>query len=179
MTALTRTPSNTNFLQPNKFQLNFSRLPNLTFFAQTISVPGISISEALQTTPFVDLYAPGEKAIYDLLNVTFLVEETMKTWIEVHDWIRAMSFPKDFGEYKRLGYLSKQSSQQPSKTPQYSDCTVTVLSSANNPIIKFKYYDVFPTTLSSFVLSSTDTPDNVITADATFRYSYFDIERIA
>jgi hypothetical protein len=53
-----------------------------------------------------------------------------------------------------------------------------MLSSSNNPIIAFKYYDVFPTTISSFVVSSTDTPDSIITADATFRYSYFDIENL-
>jgi hypothetical protein len=27
-------------------------------------------------------------------------------------------------------------------------------------------------------LSTTDTPDSIITADATFRYTYFNIERI-
>lgn len=178
MTALTRTPISTSFLQPNKFQLNFSRLPNMQFFAQIVSVPGISISEAIQPTPFVDLYAPGEKAIYDLLNVTFMVEENLSSWIEIHDWIRAMSFPKEFEEYKRLGYLNKQVAQKMTKTPQYSDCTVTILSAANNPIIKFKYYDVFPTTISSFVMSASDSPESIITADATFRYSYFDIEKI-
>ena len=75
MTALTRNPSNPNFLQPNKFTLNFSRLPNTQFFCQSLSVPGISLSEVPQNTPFVDLYLPGEKAIYDLLNVTFFVDE--------------------------------------------------------------------------------------------------------
>lgn len=179
MTILERTPTNVNPLQPNKFQLNFSRLPNTQFFAQTISVPGISISEAMQPTPFVDLFVPGEKAVYDLLNVTFVVDEMLQTWTEVHDWIRAMAFPKEFEEYKNLDMLNKLTSRQLTKTPQYSDCTVTILSSSNNPIIKFKYYDVFPTTLSSFVISSTDSPESIITADASFRYSYFDIEKIA
>ena len=94
MTAINRNPTNPNFLQPNKYQLNFGRAPNVRYFCQSLSVPGISLSEALQTTPFVDVYAPGEKAIYDLLNVTFIVDEELKSWIEIHDWIRAMTFPK-------------------------------------------------------------------------------------
>jgi hypothetical protein len=179
MTVLTRTPSNPNFLQPNKFQLNFSRSPNLQFFAQSVSVPGISMSEALQVTPFVDLYSPGDKAIYDLLNVTFMVDETMSSWIEIHDWIRAMTFPKEFSEYRQLKNLAKYTSVKNKQTPQYSDCAITVLSSANNPIVVFKYYDVFPTTLSTLILSSQQSPDEIVTADATFRYSYFDVEKVS
>ena len=101
MTALDRNPPNQNLLIPNKFQLNFSRLPNTQFFCQSVSVPGISLSEIPQNTPFVDVYIPGEKAIYDLLNVTFFVDEELTAWIETHDWIRAMTFPKEFEEYKK------------------------------------------------------------------------------
>lgn len=176
MTILNRNPQNVNPLQPNKFQLNFSRLPNTQFFAQTISVPGVSLSEAQQPTPFVDLYVPGEKIIYDMLNVTFIIDEKLGSWKEIHDWIRAMTFPENFDEYKKLAYLNKMATAKLTDRPQYSDCKVTLLSSANNPLISFKYYDCFPVSVSSFVLSSTDTPDSIITADATFRYSYFDIE---
>ena len=179
MTILDRNPTNPNPLQPNKFQLNFSRLPNMQFFAQTLSVPGISLSEVMQPTPFVDIYVPGEKAIYDLLNVTFVVDEKLEAWKEIHDWIRAMTFPEEFEEYKKLGYLNKAATRKMTSRPQYSDCVITMLSSSNNPSIVFKYYDVFPTSISSFVISSTDTPENIITADATFRYSYFDIEKAA
>ena len=106
MTAITRNPSNPNFLQPNKFILTFSRLPNIQYFCQTVTVPGISMSEIPQFTPFVDAYLPGEKAIYDLLNVTFMVDENLTSWKEVHDWIRAMTFPENFDEYKNLANLN-------------------------------------------------------------------------
>ena len=180
MTALTRNPKNPNYLHPNKFQLNFSRLPNIQYFCQTVTVPGISLSEIPQNTPFVDLYRPGEKAIYDLLNVTFLVDEGLKSWLEVHDWIRGMTFPTDFKEYENLGLLSKTAGirQASGLGPQYSDATLTLLSSANNPIYRFKFIDVFPTSVSSFPMSTTDSPDTTITADATFRYSYFNVDKV-
>jgi hypothetical protein len=178
MTALTRNPSNPNFLQPNKFTLNFSRLPNTQFFCQSLSVPGISLSEVPQNTPFVDLYLPGEKAIYDLLNVTFFVDEELTAWREIHDWIRAMTFPTDFAEYRNLGRLSKSAGVRESLKPQYSDASITLLSSSNKPYFRFKFYDVFPTTLSTFIMSATDSPDSQMTADGTFRYSYYDIEKL-
>lgn len=176
MTALTRNPANPNLLHPNKFQLNFSRCPNLQYFCQSVSVPGISLSEAIITNPFVDIYAPGEKAVYDLLNVTFYVDEDLQTWKEIHDWIRAMTFVKEYAEYRELGNLNDYTRQSRSSTPQYSDAMITLLSSANNPNIRFKFYDVFPVSLSTFIMSSTDTPENIITADVSFRYSYYDIQ---
>jgi hypothetical protein len=178
MTALTRNPVNQNFLQPNKFTLNFSRLPNTQFFCQSLSVPGISLSEVPQNTPFVDLYLPGEKAIYDLLNVTFFVDEELTAWREIHDWIRAMTFPVNFDEYKNLGRLNKMSGARESMKPQYSDASITLLSSSNKPYFRFKFYDCFPTTLSTFVMGASDSPETQITADGTFRYSYYDIEKL-
>jgi hypothetical protein len=180
MTATNRNPSNPNFLQQNKFILNFGRAPSIQFFCQSVSVPGISLSEVPQFTPFVDVYLPGEKAIYDILNVTFIVDEELKGWLEIHDWIRAMTFPKEFEEYQNLGRLSRIASATAaaSNKPQYSDASVTILSSSNKPYFKFKYYDCFPTSLSTFIMGANDSPESTMSADATFRYSYFDVEKL-
>jgi hypothetical protein len=180
MTATNRNPSNPNFLQQNKFILNFGRAPSIQFFCQSVSVPGISLSEVPQFTPFVDVYVPGEKAIYDVLNVTFIVDEELKGWLEIHDWIRAMTFPKEFTEYQNLGRLSRIASatKTASDKPQYSDASITILSSSNKPYFKFKYYDCFPTSLSTFIMGANDSPESTMSADATFRYSYFDVEKL-
>jgi len=174
MTALTRNPSNPNLLHPNKFQLNFSRLPNTTFFCQSANLPGVNMGEILQSTPFIDLYRPGEKIIYDTLNITFMVDEDLKSWKEIHDWIRALTFPTDFAEYRRLPQL--QSPFVVSDTPQYSDATLSLLTSANNINYRVKLHECFPTSLSSLIFSASDSPESVLTADAIFRFSYFDIE---
>ena len=171
MTILTRNPSNPNYLHPNKFRLNFARTPNLSYFCQTVTIPGISTSEIPQPNPFVELYLPGEKPVYDILNVTFIVDENLTAWKEIHDWIRAMTFPYSFAEYQNLTNLNPYAATK----PQYTDATLTILSSANNPIHEFKFYQLFPISISGFTLSSTDTPENIMTADATFRYTLYDI----
>jgi hypothetical protein len=91
-----------------------------------------------------------------------------------------MTFPTDFKEYQNLGLLSKTAGirQSVGLQPQYSDATITILSSANNPTYQFKFYDVFPTTLSTFVMSASDTPDTIMTADATFRYAYYNVDKL-
>lgn len=181
MGAIERNPSNRDILQSTKFKLNFMRLPGLTFFCQTVNLPGISLTEVLRPTPFVDLYVPGEKAIYDTLNVTMLVDEDLRGWEAIHDWLRAMTFPKEFEEYAKMkdkfrdtaarGFVGKL-------PPQYSDASITVYTNKNNPNIRVQYKDVFPTTLGGIQFSALDSAENIITADVTFRYSYYNLERI-
>ena len=175
MTAIDRNPTNQNFLHPNKFTLNFSRLPNTQFFCQAVNLPGVSIGESIRTNPFVDLYSPGEKIIYDVLNVTFVVDENLATWREVHDWIRGMAFPTDFKEYRDLASLSRYTNPV---QPQFSDAFLTILTSANNPNYRVHMVDCFPTSLSSIVFTSSDSPDSVLTADATFRFAYYNIDKM-
>jgi len=176
MTALTRSPSNTNLLHPNKFTMSFGRVPNMEYFCQGVSLPGISMSEVPRQNPFVDLYSPGEKAIYDMLNVTFYIDEELKTWLEIHDWIRGMTFPTDFDEYVNLRNLSPNIANL--AKPQYSDAVLTLYSSSNNPTFRFNFYDCFPTSLSTFFVTSTDSPENPITADCTFRFSYYNVDKL-
>lgn len=178
MTAITRNPQNQNFLQPNKFTLNFSRLPNTQFFCQAISVPGLSMSEVPHNTPFVDLFVPGDKVIYDLLNVTFYVDEELTAWKEIHDWIRAMTFPTNYEEYRSLDRLSRNNGIAQTKTPQFSDASITIFSSSNTPYYRFNFHDVFPTTLSTFMMSASDSAETMVTSDGTFRYSWYDIEKL-
>jgi hypothetical protein len=121
---------------------------------------------------------PGEKATYDLLNLTFLIDEELKGWIEIHDWIRALTFPKEFEEYQKLGTLNTFTARSSVKKPQYSDASVVILSSSNTPYYRFTFRDLFPVSISTFVMSATDDPSNTVSADATFRYSYYDIEKL-
>lgn len=176
MTAINRNPENPNLLHGNKFQLNFSRMPSIQYFAQNVILPGVSLMEYPRTNPFVELYSPGEKAIYDLLTVTFMVDEELTAWKEVHDWIRAMTFPENFEEYANLPNIARPTVRL--GFPQFSDARLTLLSNANQPIFQFDFIDIFPTTLSSMILSTTHSPEDVITADAIFRFSYYNVKSL-
>lgn len=170
------TPVNTNLLHSNKFILSFSRLPNMQYFCQGVPLPGVSMGEGIRATPFVDLYVPGDKLIYDMLAITFMVDEDLKSWIEVHDWMRGMTFPTDFIEYARLGKMVPNSAQTQLK-PQYSDASLVILDSNQNSNYRVKFRNCFPTSLSAIQFSTTGMgPGETMTADATFRYDYYDIE---
>lgn len=176
MSVLTNTPANPNLLHINKFQLQFARNPNLQYFCQSVAVPGLSMNEVPKDNPFVSLYSPGDKAVYDVLNVTFLVDEELMAWKEIHDWIRGMTFPTKFEEYQNLPNIGRPFFNQ--NFPQFSEAYLTLLSSANQPLYMFKFVDIFPISISSFLLNSADSPDIILTADATFRFSWYDIQKL-
>jgi hypothetical protein len=92
-----------------------------------------------------------------------------------------MTKVKDFEEYRKLPKLNRFTSAKSDideKFPQYSDASLSIFSSSNKEYYRFKFYDVFPTTLSTFIMNSQDSPDTILTADVTFRYSYYDVVNV-
>jgi hypothetical protein len=181
MTALTRNPSNTDLLQSTKFRINFGRLPGMTYFCQQANLPGISLTEIPKPTPFVELYVPGEKLIYDTLNITFLVDEDLLGWKQIHDWMRGITFPTDFQEYFNLQTQTAQALNFRAPTPvqgQYTEAIMTIFTNKNNPNLRVKFYDIFPTSLSTIIFNTSETAENIIAADASFRFTYYEFEAI-
>ena len=46
-------PANKSFLSDNKFEFVIKRLPNLTFFVQSVNLPGITLLNTTINNPFV------------------------------------------------------------------------------------------------------------------------------
>jgi hypothetical protein len=176
MNALTRTPKNTNLLQPTKYLLTFDRIPTVQFFCQSANIPGINLGQAQLNTPTLDVFAPGNKISYNPFNIRFLVDETLTGWRELHNWYRSIASPESYDERKRLSGL--QTKLQTKRPSAYSDATLTILSSLNNPILRVQFINVFPITLSDIIFDSTQSADDVISADGLFMFDYFNFVNI-
>lgn len=172
MTALTRTPQNTNLLQPTKFLLTFDRIPTVQYFLQSVNIPGINLGQAPLNTPMLDVFAPGNKITYNPFAIHFLLDESLTGWQELHSWFRSIASPQSFDERRRL--TSLQNKTFGTKLTSYSDATLTVLSALNNPILRVHFYNAFPITLSDVIFDSSQSADDIITADAIFNFDYFD-----
>lgn len=176
MTAFNRTPQNTNILQPTKFILTFDRIGSVQFFCQSVNLPGINLGQAPINTPAGDVFAPGNKIIYNPLNVHFILDETLDGWQQIHAWFRSIASPESFQERKRLTDI--QNAYSSTKLTSYSDATLTVLSALNNPILRIKFTNMFPITLSDVVFDTTQSAEDIMTGDATFMFDYFTFEKI-
>lgn len=167
MTALSRTPQNTNLAQVSKHLLVFQRIPTVQYFCQSVNVPGVSVSGIAQNTPFTDVWYQSTKMDFNTFDVTFLVDEGLTTWKTLHDWFRAVSSPKSFDE--------KNSLLQLQGGVKVSDATVTLLSALNNPIARVYFHNLFPLSLGDLQFDTTQSADNILTSTASFRYDYYDL----
>jgi len=172
MTALNRTPINTNNLQASKFILAFGRIPTIQYFCQTANIPGVSLGSYDLNTPLLDVPVAGNKLSYNEFNVTFYINEDVSSFNELYKWFLAIAAPTSITDRNRF---NGQQNTNTVKQSYYSDSTLTIMSALNNPIARVNFHRMFPVSLSDIQFDTTQSADTIITADAVFRYEYFDI----
>jgi len=167
---------NKNLLQGSKFRLNFDRLPDVSFFCTEVNIPGLSLTENTRTTPFIDYTVAGDKISYTPLEITFLLNENLSPWREVHDWMRGLGFPTDFAEYRNLAALKAAKAKFASigEAPQYSDGRLTIYTNKNNPAFTMAFKDLYPVEISSIQFASKMSAEEVITGTAKFAFVHYD-----
>ena len=165
---------NRNFLSPIGFRFSIDKMRGVDFFCQSATVPQITMGSVDMGTRFNRIPQPGDELNYEDLTIRFLVDENMKNFYQVHDWIRHLATPyssREF-EYKR-GEIQSQNND--STIEQWrSDCSLFVLSSNYQPVSEFVFKDAFPVSLTSLPFDASNEDIRYFTAEVTLRYTYFD-----
>ena len=176
----TRSHQATNTLYGNHYRFAIERLPDLTFFVQSISSPNVAGSAQTQETPFAFAHHPTSRLNYGDISVTYLVDASFKTYFSLYYWMRGYGFPHDFDEVKR--FRAKQLSNNrvsPRARPvelEKTTASISILTPDTASIVaEINIDEVFPTELTSLDFTSTNTDAPVLTTTATFSCSTFDV----
>ena len=189
--TLSRQPTKMDYASPNQFKFNITKLPKVEYFCTAVNIPGISLYTTQQRTPLKDIPQPGEKLTYGDLSMTFLVDEDLENYREIHGWLTGLGFPKDRKEFRdilgsgadRFPTSSGSNLQtDPGKTTYsavnagaiYSDATLIILSSKNNPSIEVRFSDVFPRELTGLQYNINNTDVQYLEATVTFSYKIYE-----
>ena len=186
-------PTTYDYASPNQWRINFDRLPLTTWFCTNANIPGITLGEAQYPTPMSDIPISGDKLTFDTLNIQFLVDEELKNYREMWEWLVGLGFPKQHSQFSdvlsesklntvlpgasRMTYSNK-AGQKSTLTDgaSYSDATMTFYNSKNIAKVEVHFRDIFPTSLSGIDLT-TDTSDvEYIRVEASFRYLYYEFK---
>ena len=164
---------NRNFLSPTGFQFSLSKEPKVSFFCTSARIPELSLQTSTQVTYLKDIDVPGEKLTYGDLTLRFLVDEDMSNYMAIHNWLTGLGFPETTQDFKDLTTDDQGLKNQ--LTEQFSDGSLSILNSNYriNTIVKFK--DLFPVSLSSLEFDTSATDIQYFTADATFKYTIYNI----
>ena len=163
---------NRNFLSGIGFKFNLGKYPKVDFFCNTARIPEISLGTATQSSYLKDIEVPGEKISYGDLTIQFLVDENMENYRIVHDWITGLGFPETAQQFKDT---TTDVAGAREMNEQFADGTLRILNSNFNEIAKVKFLDMFPVSLSSLDFDATSTDVNYFTAQATFKYTVYQL----
>ncbi|QIN96851.1 tail completion protein [Synechococcus phage S-N03] len=171
---------NRNFLSPVGFKFSIEKMRGVDFFCQAANVPGITMEKVQQPTRFNKIPQPGDELYYEDLTIRFLVDENLKNFYQVHDWLRNLATPYSSKEFTmKRGQLE---SQNPNTKPgadsannQWrSDCSLFILSNNYQPVAEFVFKDAFPISLTTLQFDSTSEDTNYFTAECKLAYSRYD-----
>lgn len=166
-------PGNINPLSPNGFLFTVTKLPDVSFFCQQVNLPGITLGEPEFANPFSRQPIPGDSLTFDTLNVQFLVDEEMKNFTAIYDWMVGLGFPENYTQYQEL--VGSRAKGQSELIANVSDATLIILGSNNVKVKEIYFKDVFPTSIESLLFSTTSTEVNYLVGNAQFRFGYYKI----
>ena len=189
--AYSRQPTKFDYASPTQFKFQLTKLPKVEYFTTACNIPGISLSSALQPTPLKDIPIPGDTVEFNDLEITFLVDENLENYREIHGWMYGIGFPKDRTQYSALVDANKDrfpTTGKDSKStdagkvkygampigPIFSDATLNVLTSKNTANIEVRFSDVFPTALSGLNFDQQADDVNYLSATVTFKYKIYE-----
>jgi hypothetical protein len=194
--TLSRQPTKLDYAAPTQFKFSIVNMPKVEYFVITANVPGISLEGVPFATPLKTTQIVGDGITYDNLDISFIVDENYENYIELHNWLIGIGFPKSREQFKDYrdtestkfpGTKSKYKSKDIGDTKLgaatsdkslYSDATMTLLSSKHNPVVEVRFKDVFPLSMAALEYSQADTDVTYLTMTASFAYSYYDIVSI-
>jgi hypothetical protein len=167
---------NRNFLSPVGFKFTLNRTPKVAFFGNSANIPSMTLGVAVQTNYLKDIDTPGDKIIFEDFSLRFLVDENLENYMEIYNWIRGLGYPESLEEIYNF-QTSNPIFQQPDKSQMnlYSDGTLQVLTSKENPNFKVSFKDMWPYSLSTLQFDATSEDIQYFTADVSFKYTIYNI----
>ena len=190
MVTVNRQPTKLDYASPTQFKFTISQLPKVEFFTTAANVPDLTLADAIIPTPFKVIPVMGTNLTYGNLNITFICDEFLENYRELHDWLIAIGFPKSREQFRNFRANTSNTPTGTNKVPRadagavglttsdrsmFSDATLTILSNKNNPIVEVRFADLYPTSLSSLEFNQGATDVEYMTVQADFTYQIYEI----
>lgn len=158
---------NTNLAQPQQFSLLLAHFPQVTFNCTRVQFPGMQGGVVGVPTPFQPIHLSGTSIEHDPLVLTILLNEDFSSYYTLIKWVKARTISESYESYEK---------QELSDAGIVSDGTIQLYTSANNPSAKATFTDMFPVSVSGFVLDSQiEGSPAPIVFQASFEYQTFSI----
>ena len=186
---LGRQPTELDYASPTQFRMLINQLPKVEFFITAANVPGINLGEAIFPTPLKQIPMQGDEITFENLSISFLVDEKLQNYKELHDWLIGIGFPQSRQQFSdfRSSTANRSTATRGVSTdigdvkpatpisPMFSDATLTILSNKNNPVVEIRFEELSPVALGALNFDQEATDVQYLKTTADFNYKYYQI----
>jgi len=189
--AYSRQPTKFDYASPTQFKFQLLKLPKVEYFCTSVNIPGVSLSNVDIATPLKSIPVPGTILDYGDLEMSFLVDENLENYREIHGWLTGLGFPRDHKQAKTLVDAAKDRFPTGGKSdavtdagkvtgspmplgPVFSDATLNVLTSKNTANIEVRFSDMFPVSLSALNFNQQANDVDYLSASVTMKYKIYE-----
>lgn len=170
--------NNNNYLSPIGFKFILEKAPKVAYLCQTASIPEIILGDiTIPTAGMVGIPIEGNLR-YSSLSLTFLVDEDLENYIQLHNWMRALGVPTSFTERRQFEDAVKFKGSYKKDRNLFSDGTLQVLTNSQNNNFDIQFIDLVPTSLSTLDFDATVGETDFMRATAQFVYTYYEIRNV-
>jgi len=168
---------NRNFLAPTGFKFTLEKTPGVAFFCNQANIPSLDLGVAVQPSYLKDIDRPGDKLVFGDLSIRFLVDENLKNYMEIQNWMRGLGYPEKLDQIYDLQKAGSRGMDLKSRKLEniFSDGTMSILNSSLVSNFFIKFQGLFPYSLTTLSFDATDTDIEYFTAEASFKYTYYEI----
>ena len=192
--VIDRTTTKFDYASPIQFRFKMTKLPLVEFTVQTANIPGLSLDEVQQPTRLKPIALPGSTLSFSNLDLSFLVDENLNNYKELHDWLIGLGTPESDSQFAALlatgsdrfagSTASSAATGSNTATPLnegaiYSDATLTVLNSKNIAKTEIRFKNVYPISLGSLSYDIKASDVDYLQATASFSYMGYEIVQIS
>ena len=164
---------NRNFLSGVGFKFNLTKFPKVDFFSNSARIPELNLELTQLASYLKNIDVPGERLTFGDFTLRFLVDENMENYLAVYDWLKGLGFPETGKQFQEI--ITDSDGQRDPKEA-FCDGTLRILNSNYREVAKVKFNDLFPVSITSLDFDATNTDVQYFTAEATFKYTIYDLK---
>jgi hypothetical protein len=167
-------PDNKNFLSPIGFQFAIQKLPHVNYFCTSANIPDVSTT-VIDTlaTPFINMPEPGDKLWFGELSLNFRIDEDLRNYREIYDWMISIGYPDDFGQRVPIRRANFKEGDT-----MVCDGSLLIMTNQYKPNVEVKFIDMFPISLSSLTFDIEKDDIEYLIGEVSFKYRKYNLTTI-
>ena len=123
---------------------------------------------------FIKIPVPGDKLVFSPLELRFSVDEDLKNFKEIYDWLEGLGYPDNFQQRANLQSALQQNNANTGTV--YSDGSLIVTTAQYQPNISINFIDLYPVSLGGLEFNTQGTDVEYLQGSVSFAYRKYSID---